>query len=61
IIANLGEDIGDYEIKLESLKSHSITEVIRYINELKEGSPELQRHYVVPDKRKEKEGKEKRY
>ena len=50
IIANLGEDIGDYEIKLESLKSHSITEVIRYINELKEGSPELQRHYVVPDK-----------
>lgn len=53
IIVNLGEDIGNYEVQLESLKSHSITEVIRYINGLKEGSPELQRHYVWPDKKEE--------
>ncbi|EKD44478.1 MAG: Lipase family protein [uncultured bacterium (gcode 4)] len=53
IISNLGEDIGNYEILLKSLKSHSITEVIRYINELKEGSLELQRHYVWPDKKEE--------
>lgn len=53
IIADLGEDIGDYEIKLESLKSHSITEVIRYINGLKEGSEELVRKYIGGKKRQQ--------
>lgn len=61
IISNLGEDIGDYEIQLESLKSYSITEVIRYINGLKEGSPELQRHYIWPEKEKSKEFKKDSY
>lgn len=52
IISNLGEDIGDYEILLKKLESHSITRAVEYI-ENDATNEELQRHYVWPDKKEE--------
>lgn len=58
LIANLGEDIGNYEVRLEKLKSHSITKLIEYVE--KEATiEELQKRYVWPDKQKERGKKEK--
>lgn len=42
-IANLWEDIGDYEVILSWLSSHGIKDLIRYVDKLDEGSEELRK------------------
>lgn len=59
-IVDLWVDIGNYEIKLESLESHSITKVIEYINALEEGNDELVKKYVGERKKGKKDENEPR-
>lgn len=50
IISNLWEDIGNYEIKLEKLSSHSITKLVEYI-EKEATNEELERKYMQKKER----------
>ena len=53
-IANLGKRIGNYEIKLKELESHSIATVVNYLKALDATSPELVKEYVGKKRLEEK-------